>query len=62
MENRKEWPLPIMRSVLQDLMDETPSDLLAKSVQNFVFHFNCGFNIFLKWLLSIVVVIIMCSC
>jgi PI-3-kinase-related kinase SMG-1 len=30
LDNRKEWPLPILRQVLTDLMDETPKDLLAK--------------------------------
>jgi PI-3-kinase-related kinase SMG-1 len=30
LDNRKEWPLPILRQVLTELMDETPKDLLAK--------------------------------
>ena len=32
LENRKEWPLPVLKQVLTDLMAETPSDLLAKLV------------------------------
>jgi PI-3-kinase-related kinase SMG-1 len=32
LDNRKEWPLPILRQVLTELMDETPKDLLAKQV------------------------------
>ncbi|PNF25697.1 hypothetical protein B7P43_G16148, partial [Cryptotermes secundus] len=32
LDNRKEWPLPILRQVLTDLMDETPKDLLAKEL------------------------------
>lgn len=30
MENRKEWPLNILKKVLEELMSETPKDLLAK--------------------------------
>lgn len=30
LENRKEWPLSVLRSVLQDLIAETPGDLLAR--------------------------------
>ena len=30
VENRKEWPLNILRQVLTELMEETPRDLLAK--------------------------------
>lgn len=30
VENRKEWPLNILRKVLTELMEETPRDLLAK--------------------------------
>ena len=30
IENRKEWPLSILKKVLQELMSETPKDLLAK--------------------------------
>jgi PI-3-kinase-related kinase SMG-1 len=30
LDNRKEWPLPVLRQVLTELMDETPKDLLAK--------------------------------
>ncbi|KAH9498432.1 Serine/threonine-protein kinase smg1 [Bulinus truncatus] len=32
VENRKEWPLSVLRKVLDDLMDETPDDLLAKEI------------------------------
>lgn len=32
LENRKEWPLPVLREVLQELMSETPSQLLAKEL------------------------------
>eukprot|EP00106_Octopus_bimaculoides_P021655 XP_014789097.1 PREDICTED: serine/threonine-protein kinase SMG1-like isoform X1 [Octopus bimaculoides] len=32
MENRKEWPLTILRKVLEELMSETPKDLLAKEL------------------------------
>lgn len=28
--NRKDWPLAIMRKVLQELVHETPQDLLEK--------------------------------
>ncbi|KAK7113677.1 hypothetical protein V1264_012925 [Littorina saxatilis] len=31
-ENRKEWPLSTLRKVLEDLMDDTPDDLLAKEL------------------------------
>lgn len=34
IEKRKEWPLPILKQVLQELMAETPKDLLAKYVHN----------------------------
>lgn len=30
VENRKDWPLSILVQVLQELMNETPKDLLAK--------------------------------
>nr|NVI76420.1 no-on-and-no-off transient C [Cucujiformia] len=30
IENRKEWPLGVLKQVLTELMNETPSDLLAK--------------------------------
>lgn len=30
LENRKEWPLPVLKQVLTELMNETPKDLLAK--------------------------------
>ena len=30
--NRKEWPLSIMKEVMQELMDETPSDLLSREL------------------------------
>lgn len=33
-DNRKEWPLSILRKVLEDLMDDTPDDLLAKLVMH----------------------------
>ena len=29
LDNRKEWPLSVMRQVLMELMDETPNDLLS---------------------------------
>lgn len=32
VERRKEWPLPLLKQVLQELMKETPSHLLAKLV------------------------------
>ncbi|KAJ8935611.1 hypothetical protein NQ318_017349 [Aromia moschata] len=32
IENRKEWPLSILKQVLSELMAETPSDLLAKEL------------------------------
>lgn len=32
LENRKEWPLQVLREVLQELMAETPSQLLAKEL------------------------------
>ncbi|XP_048758488.2 serine/threonine-protein kinase SMG1-like [Ostrea edulis] len=32
LENRKEWPLSVLRSVLQELMVETPGDLLAREL------------------------------
>lgn len=32
MENRKEWPLTVLRQVLMELMVETPHDLLAKEL------------------------------
>lgn len=32
VENRKEWPLSILKKVLLELMSETPKDLLAKLV------------------------------
>ncbi|XP_025837692.1 serine/threonine-protein kinase SMG1 [Agrilus planipennis] len=32
LENRKEWPLSILKQVLVELMNETPSDLLAKEL------------------------------
>nr|NVI76403.1 no-on-and-no-off transient C [Cucujiformia] len=32
IENRKEWPLSILKQVLTELMAETPSDLLAKEL------------------------------
>lgn len=32
LENRKEWPLSVLRSVLQDLIAETPGDLLAREL------------------------------
>ncbi len=31
-DNRKEWPLSVLRKVLDELMNETPKDLLSKSV------------------------------
>ncbi|XP_056647970.1 serine/threonine-protein kinase SMG1 isoform X1 [Diorhabda sublineata] len=30
IENRKEWPLSVLKQVLTELMNETPSDLLSK--------------------------------
>lgn len=32
IENRKEWPLNILKHVLSELMNETPSDLLTKEL------------------------------
>lgn len=32
IENRKDWPLSILKKVLQELMAETPKDLLAKEL------------------------------
>jgi len=32
LENRKEWPLQVLKQVLSELMSETPKDLLAKLV------------------------------
>lgn len=32
LENRKEWPLNILKKVLEELMSETPKDLLAKEL------------------------------
>ncbi|XP_005098211.1 serine/threonine-protein kinase SMG1 [Aplysia californica] len=32
LDNRKEWPMSVLRKVLDDLMDETPDDLLAKEL------------------------------
>ncbi|XP_052059400.1 serine/threonine-protein kinase SMG1-like isoform X1 [Mytilus californianus] len=32
LESRKEWPLSTLRSVLQELIEETPSDLLAREL------------------------------
>ncbi|KAK0173761.1 hypothetical protein PV328_006909 [Microctonus aethiopoides] len=32
LENRKEWPLPVLKQVLSELMAETPKDLLAKEI------------------------------
>ncbi|XP_015595300.1 serine/threonine-protein kinase SMG1 [Cephus cinctus] len=32
LENRKEWPLPVLKQVLAELMAETPKDLLAKEI------------------------------
>ena len=32
LDNRKEWPMVIMRKVLEDLMSETPKDLLAREL------------------------------
>lgn len=29
LDNRKEWPLPIMRQVMMELIEETPDDLLS---------------------------------
>ena len=30
LENRKDWPLSVLRKVLEELVAETPKDLLAK--------------------------------
>jgi len=32
LENRKEWPIHVLKKVLEELMRETPKDLLAKLV------------------------------
>ncbi|KZC05708.1 Serine/threonine-protein kinase SMG1 [Dufourea novaeangliae] len=32
LENRKEWPIQILKQVLSELMAETPKDLLAKEI------------------------------
>lgn len=32
LENRKEWPIHVLKKVLEELMKETPKDLLAKLV------------------------------
>ncbi|XP_077868684.1 serine/threonine-protein kinase SMG1-like [Saccoglossus kowalevskii] len=32
LSSRKEWPLSVMRQVLQDIMEETPSDLLSREL------------------------------
>lgn len=32
LENRKEWPVQVLKQVLADLMAETPKDLLAKEI------------------------------
>lgn len=37
LENRKEWPVQILKQVLAELMAETPKDLLAKLVSNTTF-------------------------
>jgi serine/threonine-protein kinase SMG1 len=31
-DNRKEWPISVLRKVLKELTDETPRDLLAKEL------------------------------
>lgn len=33
LENRKEWPLSILKDVLMALMNETPKNLLSKYVK-----------------------------
>ena len=30
MDNRKDWPVAVMKKVLEELVAETPGDLLAK--------------------------------
>lgn len=37
LDNRKEWPVSVLKSVLLSLIEETPSDLLAKYVFDFSF-------------------------
>ncbi|KAL6259418.1 hypothetical protein P5V15_009339 [Pogonomyrmex californicus] len=32
LENRKEWPIHVLKKVLEELMRETPKDLLAKEI------------------------------
>ncbi|XP_020295832.1 serine/threonine-protein kinase SMG1 isoform X3 [Pseudomyrmex gracilis] len=32
LENRKEWPIQVLKQVLAELMNETPKDLLAKEI------------------------------
>ncbi|XP_014477330.1 PREDICTED: serine/threonine-protein kinase SMG1 isoform X2 [Dinoponera quadriceps] len=32
LENRKEWPIQVLKQVLTELMNETPKDLLAKEI------------------------------
>jgi PI-3-kinase-related kinase SMG-1 len=32
LDNRREWPLPVMRQVLSELESETPDDLLTQEV------------------------------
>ncbi|KAL6442065.1 hypothetical protein ACFW04_002410 [Cataglyphis niger] len=32
LENRKEWPIHVLKKVLEELMKETPKDLLAKEI------------------------------
>lgn len=49
VDNRKEWPLPVLKQVLAELMAETPKDLLAKLVVLMFYYF---FFIYLKFYLT----------
>ena len=38
LEKRESWPESALRQVLQELMHETPSDLLSKSLSYCIFE------------------------
>lgn len=46
LENRKEWPLSVLKDVLLTLMNETPKNLLSKYVLLLLFLILININIF----------------
>jgi PI-3-kinase-related kinase SMG-1 len=55
IDNRKEWPLSVLKQVLTELMAETPSDLLAKELWCNAIDANAWWQVIKRYSYSVAV-------